>query len=156
MRVFIASPYAGNKEENTRLACDYADAVSRLGHYPYIPHLNMYWHRPPGRSHEFWQDQDFTWLRLCDAVLRMGGPGRGADAEVAEAEKVGMPVYYSIDDLERLSTDRTEYAAKLKLFRAWLDALRNGITTKDNPEFIALKVWLTDNFSADKIGLFIR
>jgi len=157
MKVYIASPFfTGNVEQNVRAACDAADAVSRLGHFPYIPHLTMYWHRLPKRSHEFWQEQDFVWLRLCDAVLRLGGEAPGADMEVAEAERLGIPVYYSIDDIEKMWPARDEYAAKLKLFRAWIDAIRNGIASKEHPDFIALQKWLADYFTADKIRLFQR
>jgi hypothetical protein len=156
MKVYIAAPYAGNVKKNVKAACDAADAVSRLGHYPYIPHLNMHWHRLPRRSHNFWQRQDFEWLRLCDAVLRIGGTSPGADAEVAEAGRIGIPVFYSVKDVEYQWPARDEYAAKLKLFHAWLMALREGIGSKDAPEFIALHTWLQDNFTADKIGLFSK
>ena len=148
MKIYIAAPYAGNTEQNVKAACDAADAVSRLGHFPFVPHLTMFWHRSPKRPYDYWLEQDRVWLRLCDAVLRIGGESPGADAEVAEAEGLGIPVYYSIEAVE--------YADKLKVFRAWLDALRNGLTTPDNPEFVAVKDWLTDNFTADKIGLLLR
>jgi len=156
MKIYIAGPYAGDTEKNVEAACVAADAVSRLGHYPFVPHLTMYWHRPPLRSHDFWLLQDLEWLRICDAVLRIGGKSPGADAEVAEAIKLGIPVYYSLADINKMWPMNDEYADKLLLFRAWLDALRNGITTQDCPDFIALKQWLTDNFSPDKIRLFSK
>lgn len=148
MKIYIAAPYAGNEDKNVIFACDVADAVSRLGHHPFTPHLTMYWHREPRRTREFWLEQDMVWLRLCDAVLRVGGDSPGADAEVVSAKLLGIPVYYSIDAIR--------YAEKLKVFRYWLDAFRNGISSRDDPEFVALWDWLKDNFTADKIGLFLK
>lgn len=156
MKVYIAGPYAGDVEKNVKAACVAADAVSRLGHFPFVPHLTMYWHMPPLRPHEFWLEQDMIWLRLCDAVLRIGGDSPGADGEVAEAERLGIPVYYSIDDLEKIWPLLDEYKEKLRLFRAWIDAIRNGIAKRDNQDFLLLQKWLADNFSADKIRLFQR
>jgi nucleoside 2-deoxyribosyltransferase len=147
MKIYIAAPYAGDNK-NTEIACDFADAISRIGHYPYVPHLTMNWHRLPRRPREYWLEVDRVWLRSCDAVFRVVGDSPGADAEVAYAQQLGIPVYYSIKAIE--------YADKLKEFRCWLDAFRNGISSRDDPEFIVLWDWLKDNFSADKIGLFLK
>jgi len=50
-------------------------------------------------EYQFWLDQDMEWLRVCDAVFRIFGESSGADKEVKEAERLGMPVYYSIFDV---------------------------------------------------------
>ena len=38
-------------------------------------------------------------LQHCDAVLRLPGPSRGADQDVAIAQGRGIPVYYSLDEI---------------------------------------------------------
>ena len=38
-------------------------------------------------------------LTMCDAVLRIPGDSRGADAECELARQLGMPIYASVDDL---------------------------------------------------------
>ena len=38
-------------------------------------------------------------LERCDAVLRIGGASAGADAMVAAAEHLGLPVYRSLDEV---------------------------------------------------------
>ncbi len=40
-------------------------------------------------------------LRHCDAVLRMPGESRGADQDVAIAQRRGIPVYHSLDEIPR-------------------------------------------------------
>jgi hypothetical protein len=41
-------------------------------------------------------------LQHCDAVLRLPGESTGADQDVETAERLGLPVYYSVDDIPRL------------------------------------------------------
>jgi hypothetical protein len=36
----------------------------------------------------------------CDAVWRIGGPSKGADQEVAQFLSKGLPVFYSIDEID--------------------------------------------------------
>jgi hypothetical protein len=38
-------------------------------------------------------------LQHCDAVLRLPGESRGADQDVTIAQRRGIPVYYSLDDI---------------------------------------------------------
>ena len=38
-------------------------------------------------------------LQHCDAVLRLPGESRGADQDVAIAQKRGIPVYYTVDEI---------------------------------------------------------
>lgn len=38
-------------------------------------------------------------LTKCDAVLRIEGASKGADQDVEIAKKLGLEIYYSIDDI---------------------------------------------------------
>jgi hypothetical protein len=40
-------------------------------------------------------------LQHCDAVLRLPGESTGADQDVETAIRLGLPVYYSVDDIPR-------------------------------------------------------
>jgi hypothetical protein len=40
-------------------------------------------------------------LQHCDAVLRLPGNSTGADQDVAIARELGLPVYYSVEDIPR-------------------------------------------------------
>jgi hypothetical protein len=44
-------------------------------------------------------DYDLNWLAKCDAVLRLPGASSGADREVEYAQKLGIPVFYSIEEI---------------------------------------------------------
>jgi len=70
----------------------------KLGHYPYVPHLNAFWHLVHPRDHHEWLDMDFVWLEQCNVLLRLPGDSRGADAEVRLAHEIGIPVYLSMDE----------------------------------------------------------
>jgi hypothetical protein len=43
-------------------------------------------------------------LERCDAVLRVEGPSKGADADVQIARERGLPVYYRVEDLPVLTS----------------------------------------------------
>jgi hypothetical protein len=50
-------------------------------------------------THADWLGIDLPWVARSDAVLRLPGESRGADAEVAEAERNGIPVFYAVEDV---------------------------------------------------------
>ena len=50
--------------------------------------------------------------------------------------------------------DYEQYKANLKTFQQMVNAIQQGVMTKDNPAFIALKAQLTADFSVDYIDLF--
>lgn len=50
-------------------------------------------------THETWVKTSLALVERCDAVLRLPGDSRGADAEVAHADLKGIPVYYSVEDV---------------------------------------------------------
>lgn len=38
-------------------------------------------------------------IAQCDAVLRMQGPSKGADQDVALAKRRGLPIYFSLQEI---------------------------------------------------------
>ncbi len=100
-RVYVAGPYSsGDPQANTYRAIDVADQVVDLGADPFIPHLSHYREARRSRPYTFWIEEDLRWLRVCDALYRMEGASKGADGEVAEAHRLGIPVFYSLDELK--------------------------------------------------------
>ena len=100
MRVYIASPYTfGNREENVRRQIDAAEILMNNGLYPYAPLLNHYHELVYHHSYDSWLSHDIAWLSKCDVLLRLGGDSIGADHEIGYALSVGIPVYYSIEEL---------------------------------------------------------
>lgn len=54
---------------------------------------------PNELTHADWLKIDFEYIYRCDAMLRLPGESVGAEAEVSEALRIGVPVFHSIDDL---------------------------------------------------------
>jgi len=99
--VYVAGPYTRpDPVENTHNTIKIADKLCELGYVPFIPHLTMLWHAVSPKAYQFWLDYDMHWLRKCDVLLRRPGDSSGADKEVVEAMLRGIPVVYSIDELE--------------------------------------------------------
>ena len=100
MRIYVAGPYTkGDPVVNVATAIDAGDELANMGHYPYIPHLSMFWHYRHSHEYNFWLDQDKAWLTCCNALLRLPGESSGADKEVALAQELGIPVYYSVEEV---------------------------------------------------------
>ena len=100
MRVYVAGPYTkGDVAQNVRNAIDVGDELFSMGHIPFVPHLTHFWHMIHPRPWEDWLKIDKEWIPLCDAVLRLEGESAGADMEVELADELGIPVYYSIEEM---------------------------------------------------------
>jgi hypothetical protein len=98
--IYISAPYTiGDVAQNVRRAIDAADILLARGYIPFVPHLTHFWHFISPKSHRKWIEIDKVILERCDAVLRLDGESVGADEEVAHAEKLGKPIYWSIDEL---------------------------------------------------------
>jgi hypothetical protein len=102
-RVYIAGPYSTDPEWCTALAIAFGDAVLSRGHFPYIPHLAHFWDRQCPRPYEDWMALDLKWLEVCDVLLRIPGESPGADREMAHAKSWGIPVVYSLGEIEENS-----------------------------------------------------
>jgi len=99
--VYISGPYTHpDPVEGIRNAVKAAERVRELGGVPIVPHLSHLWHLISPHSYDYWLDMDLELVALADVVWRLPGYSGGADAEVARAEKLGIPVvYYFEDDL---------------------------------------------------------
>jgi len=72
----------------------------KLGFYPYIPELHHFMHMICPITYDEVMDLDLAWVEMCDCVLRLPGESKGADMEVTHALKMGLEVFYSIDDIQ--------------------------------------------------------
>lgn len=97
MKVYIAGPYTkGNHNHNVRSAILAGDRLLVEGHVPFVPHLCTLWDILHPHGWETWMEWTSTWLKECDALIRLPGASKGSDAEVEMAEELGMPVYYGV------------------------------------------------------------
>ena len=102
MYIYVAGPYTqGDTAMNIRGVVQTADVLMKYGYFPYVPHLTHLWHMISPRPYNEWLALDNEWLKKCDAVIRVSGPSEGADAEIALANRLGIPVYYSVTELLR-------------------------------------------------------
>ena len=98
--VYIAGPYTHpDPVENTHKVIQVADYLMQFGFSPYVPHMNIIWHLVIPHDPDFWYKYDLEWLKKCDCLLRLSGKSLGADEEVKFAKELGIPVYYTTDEL---------------------------------------------------------
>lgn len=99
-RIYIASPYTiGSMAMNVERHMRAAAQLMEIGFAPFAPllsHFQDIYHPMP---YETWMEVDLIWLAQCDAVLRLPGESKGADLEVAEAKRLGIPVFYQLTQI---------------------------------------------------------
>lgn len=114
MMILIAGPYrsgTGNdpvliKENMDRLEAP-ALPIFRKGHIPMIgewvanPLIKLAGSKEVGDAifTEIQYPASHRVLSKCDAILRTEGASNGADQDVKLAKKLGLKVYYTIDDI---------------------------------------------------------
>jgi hypothetical protein len=100
IKVYIASPYTlGDVDANVHTQISAAHILITQGFSPYVPLLNHYIHLKHPHSYQRWLKIDLSWIECCDCLLRLPGLSKGADREVKEARRLGMKVFYSIQEL---------------------------------------------------------
>lgn len=102
--VYIAGPFraptAWGIEQNVRAAEATAFRVASMGFAPLCPHANTrFFHGT--LTDAFWLEATMELLRRCDAVMLSEGwdNSSGTKAEIREAERLGIPVFYQIASL---------------------------------------------------------
>lgn len=100
MRVYVSGAIThGDPKANALIAIEYADVLLEMGFAPYLPHLDVFWNDVSSHEYEDWMKLDFAWIEVCNAVLRIPGFSPGGDREVVFATGLGIPVFYTIEDL---------------------------------------------------------
>lgn len=129
-RVYIAGPISkGDLCDNLNQATAAFVALAKAGCAPHCPHWSAY-SKPAFRSishvrevlcvatvsgnsemtHNDWLGIDLLWVAVSDAVLRLPGESAGADREVAEAMRLGIPVFHSVADIATWCEQRQDAA----------------------------------------------
>lgn len=106
--IMVAGPYtaggadAVQRRRNLRALNAAALALFDRGHVPVIgvnmalPLIRL---AGPARSDAIMMPLSLALADRCDAILRVGGPSQGADAEVARFRAAGKPVYTRLADV---------------------------------------------------------
>lgn len=104
--IYVAAPYSAAKltdvVRNVQKAISGGEAISQMGHHALIPHLCHMWEDEYPHPYDFWIELTMAYMLRCDAVYAMcpKGVSNGVDGEIAKAEEIGMPVFFSLDELE--------------------------------------------------------
>jgi nucleoside 2-deoxyribosyltransferase len=108
--VYIASPYTlGDPLDNVNKSLDCWEELVKRGYTPFAPLLTHYIEEKYHHEAEFWYEYDNIFLDRCDCVLRLDGKSWGADQEVKRARANGMPVLYTIDQLDTYYEEYYDY-----------------------------------------------
>jgi len=100
IKVYIASPYTkGDRLENVRRQVEVAHDLRKFGVVPFVPLLSHYAHEIQPEPYDIWLSEDFEWIAACNALLRLPGESKGADAEVTFAWRINIPVFYDVNEL---------------------------------------------------------
>ncbi len=100
-RVYIAAPYTDpDPVINTREAVMAGEEVLRqtTDWVPFVPHLFHLWHLISPHPYPFWMQMDGDWMLACQALIRRGGPSKGADEDMGLAVSLGIPVFLTLDE----------------------------------------------------------
>jgi NTP pyrophosphatase (non-canonical NTP hydrolase) len=101
IRAYVAGPLTGSGSlpSNVRRAIDAAERLRRGGLIPFVPHLfATTWEVAyPDLDYEDWMALDLAWLDVCDVLVRLAGPSKGADREERRARELGIPIFYEGD-----------------------------------------------------------
>jgi hypothetical protein len=109
--IYIASPYTkGDPAINTHFQCQVFDRLLTDGLvWPVAPLWSHFQHALFPRRYQDWVAYDFAMIQRYDACLRLNSEypelgysestSSGADREVAEFQRLGKPVFYSIEEL---------------------------------------------------------
>lgn len=120
LKVYIASPYTiGDSAVNVKRQIDAFDELLTRGFIPFAPLMSHFQHMVYPRNYEEWMEWDFEWVEACDCLLRLSGESLGADREIEHAKKHGIPVFYSIDQLQSFSQSCIQFSETLAIWETW-------------------------------------
>ena len=107
----VGTAIHSDSEENVNIAIDVADELYTTGIcLPIIPALTYYWEKRHPRGYEFYNEYCFQIMKRCDAVF-VDEVAEGADwhiDELAEAQRLGLPIFWSTGDLQNWVEDGAE------------------------------------------------
>lgn len=107
--IYVAGPYRSSHgvwgiQQNIKAAARVARELWLMGFAPICPHTNTGLMDGPDIPDRTFLDGDLEQMRRCDLVVVLPGwqLSVGTQGEIAEAERIGMTVYYWPSDAEKL------------------------------------------------------
>lgn len=130
--IYLSGPYRGATEEDTysniKLIEQTAEELNKIGIGYFSPHSNsalftqgkLFFEKLSDQSaHEHFMNIDRRLLLSCDAMLVCGKwvNSTGTKEEIAFAERIGIPVFYDINDLINNKAIFFSYPKQFQSFR---------------------------------------
>ena len=111
MKIYIAGPLTTNPDEtfhrdsdifdkNVRFATAIALKLIKMGHTPYIPHRHI-GGLEGDLTYDVIMNIHATFIKHWADALFFIGPSRGSNIELREAEKKGIPVFTSMEQVPK-------------------------------------------------------
>jgi hypothetical protein len=123
LMILIAGPYRSGTDDdpakmaaNVRAMESFALPIYRAGHLPVLgewialPLVELAGSKQVGDApfNEIFHPISERLLEKCDAVLRIGGASQGADLMVEVAQKRGLLVFYSLEEIVSYRLNRKD------------------------------------------------
>jgi len=113
MRIYVAGKYTPQTKDihtaaqeaahNVHKAIEVAIELIKKGHFPFVPHLSHYIHIDPSCKEDFgntfYYDYDNSFLYHWAEALFYIETSHGADAELALAQKLGLRIFFELDEV---------------------------------------------------------
>ena len=113
IKIYVAGPYSnGNIVDNVDIAIQYASELVDMGYAPFCPHLYHFVEIYNKKTWDSWMKIDLEFLSRCDVLIRIPGESIGADIEVTEAIKSGIPVLNNLEEAEEFIKQAKEFVKK--------------------------------------------
>ena len=91
--VYVAGPITGDPFGCVRQSVHAFDTLRALGCVPFCSQWSVIAEMVEHQPYEDWMAYDFDVIERCDALVRLEGESPGADREVDEAQRLGLPVF---------------------------------------------------------------
>ncbi len=108
LRVYVAGAYSSDNVlgvlSNMRHGLALSVKVMKAGFAPFAPWLDFQYGLLDSFSVKEYQAVSIAWLEVCDAMIVQpigAEQSNGTIREIARAQELGIPVFYTIDTLER-------------------------------------------------------
>ena len=114
LRIYVAHSYGRRRglsletlQSNVNSSVRYGLELIKMGHNPFIPNLYHYVHLMANGSipEETFIALMTEWVKQCDAILvatEPEGKESGVQIEIDIAKELGIPVYYSLDEIKEI------------------------------------------------------
>jgi hypothetical protein len=164
--VYIASPYAGDIEYNTRMAIEYCRYAVGYGVVPLAPHLLLprFLYELNPEERELGIQMGLQLLSLCSELWVFGSRiSDGMSREIAEAQKLGIPVKY-IGKIEMTGVKDMQYGIWAKrsaasvcgAAEAWFKSDGKPITFDTYEEAAEKAKWYMENLASANVSYYPR